>query len=518
MAIVKPPKKPATLIQNFYRKNQRYSFFVVVAFQMSATIVFAIALHMLDILKMDNIIFWTLVWMFFLLGLSINLLAMSVLIEPLKATSIALAHAAGEDLDVKPPNPNDLPYAHNGTKSLLELIYGLSSETARGPSKNQLRAGIQLEEGLADSRVGVALLNKKGEVVYANARAPISLGSRGKKRVALSFNNGDRMQLPDWIKQCQQDTIHAEKTWTRLRTLPSSTQEDRFFDVVASYSKGGDIETTLFFIDRTNNYANDEKDLDFIAFAAHELRGPITIIRGYLEVLSDELGEKLTPDQRVLFGRLAISANRLTTYLNNILNVSRYDRNHYAVHLSEQSLYEMYESISDDMSGRASSQNRVLTVAISPDLPHVAADPSSISEVFSNLIDNAVKYSSEGGIIEVFAAVAGDFVEVTVRDHGIGMPDGVVRNLFHKFYRSHRSRESVAGSGIGLYISKGIIDSHGGTISVSSSENRGSTFTFSLPIYATVEEKLKAGDNETKQSLLGDEKKTWISNHNMYRG
>jgi len=139
-----------------------------------------------------------------------------------------------------------------------------------------------------------------------------------------------------------------------------------------------------------------------------------------------------------------------------------------------------------------------------------------MSEVFGNLIDNAIKYSSEGGSINVTAVVNGDFVDVSVADNGIGMPESVVSNLFQKFYRSHRSRETVAGTGIGLYISKAIVESHGGTISVRSEDGKGSTFTVSLPIYATVADKLKAGDNSN--AGLISEGRGWIKNHSMFRG
>jgi two-component system phosphate regulon sensor histidine kinase PhoR/two-component system sensor histidine kinase VicK len=147
----------------------------------------------------------------------------------------------------------------------------------------------------------------------------------------------------------------------------------------------------------------------------------------------------------------------------------------------------------------------------------VAADANSISEVLGNLIDNAIKYSNDGGTIEVTAAVAGEFVEVSVTDHGIGMPSNVVGNLFHKFYRSHRSRETVAGTGIGLYISKAVVESHGGKINVRSVEGHGSTFTFSLPIFATVADKLaKKGANN--QDFIEHSSSGWIRNHGAIRG
>ena len=234
-------------------------------------------------------------------------------------------------------------------------------------------------------------------------------------------------------------------------------------------------------------------------------------------MLGDELEGKLEVDQIELFDRLVVSANRLSSYINNILNASRYDRRHLKTHLTEDSLAEIYDTINDDMQLRAVSQNRMLAVSFPPDLPTVAADRASIGEVLGNLIDNAIKYSNEGGVVNVTAGVEGDFVKVFVEDHGIGMPGNVVSNLFHKFYRSHRSRETVAGTGIGLYITKAIVESLGGKISVRSIEGRGSTFEFSLPIYATVADKLNANNN-SNESLIDHRGEGWIKNHAMYRG
>jgi signal transduction histidine kinase len=103
-----------------------------------------------------------------------------------------------------------------------------------------------------------------------------------------------------------------------------------------------------------------------------------------------------------------------------------------------------------------------------------------------------------------------------VTDNGIGIPANVVGNLFHKFYRSHRSRETVAGTGIGLYICKAIIESHGGKIGVTSTEGVGSTFSFTVPTYASVAEKLQANDY-TNAGLISSSD-GWIKNHSKYSG
>ena len=256
--------------------------------------------------------------------------------------------------------------------------------------------------------------------------------------------------------------------------------------------------------------------MDFIALAAHELRGPITIIRGYLDILRPEIDQTLSDDQRQLFDRLNVSANRLSGYVNNILNASKYDRRHLKLHLREDRINDVYNFIADDLALRASTQGRLLSVVIPDDLPTIAADRNSLSEVMANLVDNAIKYSREGGQILVSAGVDGEKVFFRVEDHGIGIPGSVVGSLFSKFYRSHRSKTTVAGTGLGLYISKAIIESHGGHIGLSSTEGQGSIFYFNLPLYSAVADKLLAANSEN-QGII-ETSSGWIKNHSMYRG
>ena len=214
--------------------------------------------------------------------------------------------------------------------------------------------------------------------------------------------------------------------------------------------------------------------------------------------------------------KLKVSATRLSGYINNILNTAKYDRRHLKLHLSEESLIDIYSSLSDDVALRASSQNRILNIDIPADLPTIAADRASLSEVISNLVDNAIKYSNEGGIINLKATTKAETVEISIEDFGIGMPTSVISNLFQKFYRSHRSRETVSGTGIGLYISKAIVESHGGTISVRSIEGQGSTFTVTLPTYRAIAPQLASMQN-SNEDIIG-QGSGWIKNHSMYRG
>lgn len=511
-------------IKDFYRRHHARSMMIITFFQFVSIGVLAGALIVSGIISYQAPLFWAILAVALCVGLAVNVIALSVIIEPVRAIAGALSYVAGEKSDMQPPNPNTKAYIHNGTKSMLDLIYNLTLErdtvesTQASPQVQQQhqRDGHLLENALSHASSSIIVFNQDGDITYTGGNAPVRTDPKGLKTLDLMFDSGD-VTFEYWVQDCKKSKLDNEKLWTRIHTNPDSSSEPRIFDIAASYSRDSETEIVLVLQDRTDEYEPDENDLDFIAFAAHELRGPITVIRGYLDVFDDELQETLTAEQKTLLDRLVVSSNRLSTYVNNILNVSRYDKKHYRVELTEQRLFDIYDTIAHDMEMRANTLGRALAVDLPHDMPTVAADANSVTEVFSNLVDNAIKYSNEGGIIKVSAKPAGDFIDISVTDNGIGMPDGVVHNLFHKFYRSHRSREQVAGSGIGLYISKAIIESHGGTISVRSSENKGSTFTFSLPIYSTVEQKLKQGDNGNNEKVIKT-KSNWISNHNMYQG
>lgn len=368
---------------------------------------------------------------------------------------------------------------------------------------------------LDDLPVGVIQLDNERTVIYHNKCAPVRIDPSGTVFVQLLFD--EQNSLSGWLADVEEKSIHETKIWTRIQNALPDESERRIYDVLVDFDNSTvNTRTTIITLDHTDYYRQDEENMDFIALAAHELRGPITVIRGSLDIIEDEIRPKLDAEQIELLERLSVSASRLSGYINNILNVSRFDRRHLQLHLSEDTLQGIYATIAHDLELRASTQKRKLVVKIPDNLPSVAADRNSISEVISNLVDNAIKYSPIGGEVHIAAAADGDHVSFAVQDFGIGMPTSVVGQLFNRFYRSHRSRQTVSGTGLGLYISKAIIDSHGGMIGVSSKEGEGSVFTFSLPTYASMAEKL-ASNNSSNQGII-DTGEGWIKNHAMYKG
>lgn len=440
-----------------------------------------------------------------------GVLLLNFALEPLDFLSRVITHASNQPNNVMLPNLNGTRHEKTGYKQMITTLYDLALEQSK--TDNPHKSSTQRLELLDRLPCGVIALDSDRNVLYANHAAPIVAADK-TSHLQLVFE-GDNT-LDNWLAHVEASQVGASKLWSRVQNALPGKPERRLFDVFASYQKNGkdDIETIIVTVDRTDDYSRDEENMDFIALAAHELRGPVTVIHGYLDILRREL--ELSTQQTALFDRLEVSASRLSGYISNILNASKYDRRHLKLHLHEDRLASVYQTVADDLSLRAKTQNRLLQVQIPTDLPTIAADRTSLSEVMANFVDNAIKYSNEGGCVSITAKTEGDFVCFSVTDQGIGMPASVVSNLFTKFYRSHRSRASVAGTGLGLYISKVIVESHGGSVSVKSQEGEGSTFSCLIPIYSTVKDKLLANGHENKGFVKTGS--GWIKNHAAYRG
>lgn len=500
-------------MHDYWRKFRARTYITITSAQTSVVLIVMVVLQLTNVIHLSVAMFFAVSFFAAALQNAVTVVLVHLLGRPFRDLVQAIVLVAGEPTITTPPNPNIHQYDKDGFKEILQTVYELAArENTPTPQSNALDATVK--DGIENTPTGIIILDSNQKIVYHNSHAPVGKNVDNDDVLQLVFPGEDNLQK--WLDRSQKNKLASEHVWTRVANKLPGEKDRHLYDVVASYHKNSPAETVITLFDRTSSYMPEEDDLDFISFAAHELRGPITVIRGYLDVLEDELGPVMERDQAELMQRLIVAANRLTSYVNNILNASRYDRRHLKLHLSEDSVRHIYDAIADDMHMRASAQNRLLVADIPESLPTVAADAAAVGEVLGNLIDNAIKYSNEGGLVHVTAHTIPGFVEISVIDRGIGMPSNVLPNLFHKFYRSHRSRETVAGTGIGLYICKAIVSSHGGTINVRSVENEGSTFSFTLPIYDTVAEKLKASDN-SNMSLI-EHGSGWIRNHSLYRG
>ncbi len=228
--------------------------------------------------------------------------------------------------------------------------------------------------------------------------------------------------------------------------------------------------------------------MELLSLASHELRSPLTSIRGYANTLVREYGHLGETTQREFLEGIASEAERLTHLVSDLVDSTQIEEGRLRI---ERRPVEA-ERLCEEAVRTAShpDHRHVLRIEVAPDLPPVLADPSRIHQAISNLLSNAAKYSAERTEIIVGARRRNDHIEFYVTDQGIGVPRGEQAQLFTRFHRAANAHNpDTPGAGLGLYITKGIIEAHGGKIGVLSEPGRGSTFWFTLP---TVEGRMRA--------------------------
>lgn len=233
--------------------------------------------------------------------------------------------------------------------------------------------------------------------------------------------------------------------------------------------------------DVTKSKEVEQLQNDFVSIVSHELRGPLTAIKGFVQTLILK-GERLTEDARRDFlATINDQADRLNQLVEDLLNVSRIESRRLHMRISEVDIEALCRKLINQF--RAKWGHRNIQIDVDPNLPLVQADEKKLDEILVNLIDNAVKYSPEGGTVKVAMVPHEDSVQVSVEDSGIGIAPDEAARLFEKFHRiaSPETRD-IGGTGLGLYIVKSLVEAHGGRIFVTSASGVGSIFTFTLPL------------------------------------
>lgn len=362
-----------------------------------------------------------------------------------------------------------------------------------------------------DSSQNVTMINRQAED-YLGTKSDKIIGKPFYDTASLAFQGDETFE--QWLKNSQDNTAVGTRIWERVRISDETGAATKQFDLVASFSKGNQsgTETMLAIYDRTGQYTRDDGEISFVSLAVHELRTPLTIMRGYIEVFEDELGPTLNPELKGFMEKMQASAQQLTAFVGNILNVARVEENQLVLQLQQYMWPDIVNYAVSDLELRAQVHGKHIEIQTADDLPSVAVDRISIHEVINNLVDNAIKYSGDSDKIIISSKMnAEGMVEVSVQDFGIGIPSGVVSDLFQKFYRSHKSNIKVGGTGLGLYLSKALVNAHGGNIWVRSKEGEGSIFSFTIQPFDHV--KHQHGDEDgIMRGAHG-----WIKNHSLNR-
>jgi signal transduction histidine kinase len=229
---------------------------------------------------------------------------------------------------------------------------------------------------------------------------------------------------------------------------------------------------------------------EFVANVSHELRTPLTSIRSYAETLTDY--RDIPKEMEVDFLHVILNeSERMTKIVQDLLELSRFDAGNAKLAVEKFSLEEAVRNVCDAIALEARKHGHQLRTEIDSGLPTISGDKARIEQVFINILSNAVKYTPDGGSINITGGRTGAKVWIKIRDTGIGIPEADLSRIFDRFYRvdKARSRES-GGTGLGLSIAREIVQRHGGDILIESAVGAGTTVTVVLPIEGTNREEV----------------------------
>ena len=227
----------------------------------------------------------------------------------------------------------------------------------------------------------------------------------------------------------------------------------------------------------------DEAKDDFISMASHQLRTPLTSIKGYLSMMMEGDIGKVSADQQKVLNEAFMSSERMVRLISDFLNVSRLQTGKFTIEKHPVDMALLVQREIDSLLPNAMARGMKFVYKAPKNIPKFEIDENKIQQVVMNFSDNALYYSKDNGKILISLKKIGNSIEFIVKDSGIGVPEAEQAHLFNKFFRATNARRARPdGTGVGLFLAKKVIDAHDGEIIFESKEDKGSSFGFRLPI------------------------------------
>lgn len=379
-----------------------------------------------------------------------------------------------------PRNTNDelgrLARAFNDMGTSL----GVFTNHIKHENESLVAEQAKIQAVLASVSDGVIAL-KNDTIAFVNPAAARLIGQRPELLVGASFTEAYPL-----VKDGKPISIASIATGKTIENAAMRIGARNIYLNVTAVQLSGDpsgLQQILTLHDLSSNRELDAMKLDFVSMAAHELRTPLTAIRGYLDLIT-RFRSKLPESEQTYLQRASISAADLVGLVNNLLNVSKIERGAMTMAREKLDWAELVAGLVTDQ--KVVAAEKEISVEYSGPLSgiYVYGDRLALREVIGNLVSNAIHYTNSLGRVTIHVEKQGKDVLTRVTDTGQGIPDTAIAHLFTKFYRVGGALESGSkGTGLGLYISKSIIDLHDGTIGVHSQEGIGTEFYFTLPAF-----------------------------------
>ena len=356
-------------------------------------------------------------------------------------------------------------------------------------------------EGVAD---GVIVADASGLIILFNAAAERILELPRQK--ALGRPTGEMLglygsQAQDWMETVDR-WARQPGAYTNEEYLATRLEiEGRIVSVHLAPVLMGDefFGTVSVFRDVTAEVEAKRAKTEFVSTVSHELRTPMTSIKGYVDLLLMGAVGGLTEDQQHFLTIIQNNTDRLTTLVNDLLDISRMESGRMTLLPQAVRVDVLANRVIVAMEGRAGESGLRLRSDVPPDLPQVMADPDRVIQILTNLVANAINYTMTGGEVVIAACARGDEVHISVSDTGIGIAAQDQEKVFERFFRSEGAVvQEAPGTGLGLCIVKSLVEMHGGRVWVESELGQGSTFTCTLP---TVKSRRVVCADETAEPL-----------------
>lgn len=334
---------------------------------------------------------------------------------------------------------------------------------------------VRLRTLLEHFHYGVVIVNSDGDVVLSN-RAMQDL-------FALSEGESRATSLPSLLRHYQFVELWRAGAQRGLpQSLAAEVPQSKRYVRATVYPLRGDLQdhTLLFFEDVSELRRLETVRRDFVSNVSHELRTPLASLKALTESLRAGALEEPETAKRFL-GHIETEVDALTELVAELLELARIESQRSPVQREPSDPCEILQRGAERLRLQAERAGLTLTVTCASDLPRVLADPPRLEQVLVNLIHNAVKFTRNGGKIEVTAKRKNGAVEFSVKDTGVGISEDDLARVFERFYKTDPARNK-SGTGLGLAIAKHLVEAHEGQIGVESKEGQGSRFWFTIPI------------------------------------
>jgi PAS domain S-box-containing protein len=352
--------------------------------------------------------------------------------------------------------------------------------TSRKQAEEALRQSKErMEKAFSIETVGIIYFKTSGEITGAN-NAFLQMSGFSREDVNIGRLRWDEMTAEEFLP------LSRRKVEEYIATGRISPYEKQYIRkdgtrwwALISATRISEEEGVEFIIDITAQKLLEQQKEGFIAIASHELKTPVTSIKVYGEVLLERLEKTNDKENVELVKKLNTQVDRLNNLIVDLLDTTNIVEGHLTLKQQEFDINDLIKEQVEEVKRLSNGHSIIVKL---DKLKQINADRERIGQVLTNLLSNAVKYSPPGSEVTISTMSMKNGIKVSVQDNGIGIPENMLNSVFNRFFRiSNPNIQSYPGMGLGLYISSGIIERHGGTISVESIEGEGSTFSFTLP-------------------------------------